>query len=556
MNRDTNYGQMLLNRYQLADIIGEGAMGKVYRAKDTLLGGVIVAVKFLSQTLLKESMRERFEREATICALLGEKSMNVVKVRDYGVDERNNMPFYVMEFLAGENLSEAIQYHPLSVSRFLPLIRQVCLGMEAAHEGILFKGELCRIIHRDIKPGNILVVQDSMLGELVKILDFGIAKLVQPNSSQTQSFMGTLAYCSPEQIEGKALDNRSDIYSLGIMMYELLTGEMPLLPETSSFGSWYRAHREFFPEPFPEELAIPESLQSLVFQCIEKHPDSRPQSVGEILTALNPIIAELADNNNKVERAANYQPKTNLAKSEDSIATQLFESEEDYVATQIYESPSPPQPQAYKKHTTWSKPQSTPLPYSVKEKKPIPGLEELCLQVAWPINKPKKKIVFPRLISTSQGVFTGVCVMLDQQEVNQRKSNIRYNQFLFLKHPHPMVLWITVLYHPHYEPRWLQCYLDLKTEQGQKIARNLAENKSYGILLFSLENSTRCQYAISASVNQKNSQLLVTWSNESVLLPDSKQAKLSKVYLKREYEKLKPKILLKLKSIPQNSRKY
>lgn len=97
--------------------------------------------------------------------------------------------------------------------------------------------EACPVVHRDIKPSNVLLVEDPALGELVKILDFGIAKLVQAaEESKTQAFMGTLAYCSPEQMEGKELDSRSDIYSLGVMMYEMLTGEMPLFPDNSSFG--------------------------------------------------------------------------------------------------------------------------------------------------------------------------------------------------------------------------------------------------------------------------------------------------------------------------------
>ncbi len=97
MNQNPNYGRILSNRYQLAELVGEGAMGQVYRARDNLLGGVTVAVKFLSQTLLNSSLRDRFEREATICAILGEKSIHVVRVRDYGVDDRN-VPFYVLEF--------------------------------------------------------------------------------------------------------------------------------------------------------------------------------------------------------------------------------------------------------------------------------------------------------------------------------------------------------------------------------------------------------------------------------------------------------------------------
>jgi len=231
MTGDPKQTSLLADRYQLVELVGKGAMGEVYRAKDSLLGGVTVAVKFISQALLNDKRRDRFEQEATICALLGEKSIHIVQVRDYGVDERG-VPFYAMEFLEGSSLSELVKVRPLSLERFVDFTRQICLGLQCAHQGILYEGEICPIVHRDIKPSNILIVRDSTLGELVKILDFGIARLVQTNHSQTHSFQGTLAYCSPEQMEGKELDSRSDIYSLGVMMYEMLAGARPFVGST------------------------------------------------------------------------------------------------------------------------------------------------------------------------------------------------------------------------------------------------------------------------------------------------------------------------------------
>lgn len=108
-----------------------------------------------------------------------------------------------MEFLEGQSLSDLIKFQPLELKRFLHITRQICVGMEAAHSGITLHGDLCQVVHRDIKPSNVLVMPDPTVGELVKILDFGIARLVQENATQTHSFMGTLAYCSPEQMEGK-----------------------------------------------------------------------------------------------------------------------------------------------------------------------------------------------------------------------------------------------------------------------------------------------------------------------------------------------------------------
>jgi serine/threonine protein kinase len=288
MTTDPNHGRLLTNRYQLVELIGKGAMGRVYQAKDMLLGGVPVAVKFLSQALLSQKMRERFVQEATICALLGEKSIHIVRVRDYGVDE-SDIPFYVMEFLQGESLSELIRARPLALPRFLSISRQICLGLQCAHQGIAIEGTIYPIVHRDIKPSNILVVEDASLGELAKILDFGIAKL-QSEAVQTHSFMGTLAYCSPEQMEGKELDNRSDIYSLGIMMFEMLTGEMPLIAETHSFGGWYAAHHFKPPKTFESvkaNLKLPKVIETLVMSCLAKAPSDRPQSISEILETLD-----------------------------------------------------------------------------------------------------------------------------------------------------------------------------------------------------------------------------------------------------------------------------
>ena len=246
---DSNFGRRLANRYELMDSIGQGSMGKVYLAEDMLLGGVPVAVKFLAQTLLNEQMTQRFMREAMTCAQLGNNSMHVVRVTDYGVTD-DEIPFYVMEYLKGKNLGQLLQPTPLPIPRFLDFTRQICLGLETAHKGIILNGQVIPIIHRDIKPSNILVTESASVGELVKILDFGIAKLMQlDNTEQTSSFMGTLAYASPEQMEGQELDKRSDIYSLGVMMYQMLAGSLPFRPSNNTFGGWYKAHRS--QEPIP-----------------------------------------------------------------------------------------------------------------------------------------------------------------------------------------------------------------------------------------------------------------------------------------------------------------
>ena len=502
ITRDPNYGRLLANRYQIAELVGEGAMGRVYRAKDTILGGVTVAIKFLSQALLNKNMRDRFEREATISALLGEKSIHVVRVRDYGIDE-NKTSFYVMEYLSGESLNDVIEYQPLPLLRFLTFARHICLGLETAHQGISFNGELCKIIHRDIKPSNIIIVQDPTLGEVAKILDFGIAKLILASASQTQSFMGTLAYCSPEQMEGKELDNRSDIYSLGVMMYEMLTTDMPIMPQNSSFGGWYQAHHDFKPAAFPDELQIPAKLKDLVFSCLAKKREDRPQSVREILSILESL---------------QHKPQS-LKKTETKAPA-----------------------------TT---PENTSPPTNSISRAAL-SVTEVCLQASWPKDKPLKKIVFARFIDSSIGEIPVLSVMLDYEDILNRMSGVRYNQFLFLNHPHPMLLWITLLYSKESGPRWLPCYLDLKSEKGQRISRSLAEQGSYRILFFALNQPERCQHVTKSTINPENCKMLIQWADASDTNKYAGTPNAAKKILRQELEKLKPKILLKIQTATTN----
>ena len=503
MPPESRHRRLLANRYQLIDLVGSGAMGQVYRAEDKLLGGVTVAVKFLSQALLNHRMKERFEREATISALLGERSIHIVRVRDYGLDEKE-IPFYVMEFLQGDSIGDIIKYRPLPVERFLKICRQICFGLECAHKGILFQGEICPIVHRDIKPSNILLVQDAALGELVKILDFGIAKLVQAEESQTQAFMGTLAYCSPEQMEGKELDNRSDIYSLGIMMYEMLTGEMPLFPTSSSFGSWYEVHHHTKPQSIHPSHHVPPSLEALIMGCLAKSPKDRPQTVDDVLKALEAIESSLIT-------LAIPLSKISFVDPADSQPTIIASS----------------QPAAQKK---------------------LLPIQELCKQMGWPTDKPHQKIVFPHVLRAAEGTFASLWVMLDQEDILTRMTSIRYNQFLMVTNPHPMILWITVLYHKEYGPRWLPCYLDLKTSSGQRFANLLGQSGNYWLLFFAFENPQRCQEVLPATIAPNQCKLLTEWAMTSQTIEGGKP-QITKRLLKQEFEKLKPKIIAKLSTV-------
>ena len=507
--KDPHLGRLLARRYQLEELIGAGAMGKVYRANDTILGGVPVAVKFLalSSQNQKIRLRERFEQEAKTCALLGQKSIHIVRVLDYGVDDLG-IPYYVMEYLQGDNFSSIIYQQSLSLARFFSLVRQISLGLQCAHQGIPVDGQIYPIVHRDIKPNNILVVQDTSFGELVKILDFGIAKLLQTDSNQTNCYLGTLAYSSPEQIEGNELDNRADIYSLGVMMFEMLTGKMPFQVDNHSFGGWYKAHQLQQPRTFAAvapALQVPDSVENLVMSCLAKKPSDRPQSIGEILATLTSLEQD-------TQRSADRQRS--------GCATKVQAQEATTDRGPVLE---------------------------VKSPEPSPLLKAEHQKTFWPKNKPIANIVFPHPIRTNEQMLAGLWVMLPQQEIQRRLQNTSYNQFLFIKYPHPMMLWITVIYSRKHGAKWFPCYLDMKTSQGQEITRLLWEAGCYRLLLFAREAPLSPGACLpSLTIAPAQCQRLQEWARTSQTLIPTAEPQRSKSLLKNEFEKIKPQILLKL----------
>jgi eukaryotic-like serine/threonine-protein kinase len=495
---DPNIGQLLIHRYRIETLIGAGAMGRVYRAKDTLLGDVPVAIKLLSQTLLNDEMKLRFAREARTGAQLGQKSIHIVRVIDYGLSTEE-VPFYVMEYLAGRNLSDAFQ-ETFALARFLSSIRQVCLGLYTAHQGIYIDGQLCSIVHRDIKPSNILLTSDPAFGELAKVLDFGIAKLSGSNTDQrqTHAFMGTLAYCSPEQIDGQDLDGRSDIYSLGVTMFEVLTGQLPIQADTNSLGSWYKAHHHQPPRSISNltSLQLPKLLEDLIMGCLAKAPSDRPQTVADILDILEALFRQVG------ARRKSDRP----------------------------EPLSPAQMPSY------------------RSPDPVQSIEQSCWRASWPTDKPIAEIVFAKTLQTEQKQAVALWAMLSRQEVQRRLISIRYNQFLYAMAPHPMILWITAIYDSDLGARWLPCYLDLKHPPTQAVVQRLSQTGYYPLLVFSHEDPQHCANVKIIAIAPYQRHLLQDWLRSGLLALTTGSPNLTKQCLKAELEKIKPQILQKLQT--------
>ncbi|HJZ13037.1 MAG TPA: serine/threonine-protein kinase, partial [Acidobacteriota bacterium] len=219
-----------LNHFEVLDRLGKGGMGEVYVAEDRKLKRR-VALKVLPEEVARDPARlDRFQREAESIAALNHP--NIVTI--YSIEEADGIRFLTMELVEGETLIQLIPSNGMDVETFLRFSAPVAEALSAAHE----KG----IIHRDLKPGNIMVSQEGR----IKVLDFGLAKLMRddsdPNSSRMETHaqtedgivLGTMPYMSPEQIQGKRLDHRSDIFSLGIIFYEMITGRRPFHGDTSA----------------------------------------------------------------------------------------------------------------------------------------------------------------------------------------------------------------------------------------------------------------------------------------------------------------------------------
>lgn len=259
-------------------MLGEGGMGEVWLAQHTRLDRK-VALKCLNRNLFEnESIRERFRREAN--ALLHLQHPNIVHIHDYYEDAQG--AYLIIEYIQGMNLDEFITNRtgPMTGERLTSLLRQMLLGIAYAHS----KG----IIHRDIKPGNFMVTEEGV----VKILDFGIAKLLGAEDhklTKSGTHVGTVLYMSPEQVKGQPVDERSDIYSLGVTLYQMATASTPYDKEQTEFNVYDQIVNHPFPKAHKKYPAVSNQIEALIQTATAKNPKSRFQSCHAFLDALSRV---------------------------------------------------------------------------------------------------------------------------------------------------------------------------------------------------------------------------------------------------------------------------
>ncbi|MGB7063277.1 MAG: protein kinase [Candidatus Zixiibacteriota bacterium] len=262
-----------ISHYRVVRKLGEGGMGEVYLAQDTKLNRQ-VALKFLSEQFASDqSFKARFKREAQAAAALNHP--NIITIHE--VAEHQDRPFIAMELVEGESLKELIERKDLSIDRVTDLGIQISQGLAKAHQA--------GIIHRDVKPQNILIDKDGR----ARICDFGLAKLRREVMlTRTGTTVGTVAYMSPEQGQGKEVDQRSDIFSLGVVLYEMVTGQLPFKGEHEAAIVYSIVNDT--PEPLARYKAgVPEELQKIVEKALRKDAETRYQSSADLTADLREL---------------------------------------------------------------------------------------------------------------------------------------------------------------------------------------------------------------------------------------------------------------------------
>ncbi|MBZ0185286.1 MAG: protein kinase, partial [Candidatus Obscuribacterales bacterium] len=284
--KDELIGQILNDRYKVVEEVGRGGMSAVYRGVHELMDRTVAIKVLLPQLVSDQISIKRFQQEAQAASHL--QHPNVITVYDYGF-VASGQPYLVMDFLEGESLSDIIRRDKqVTVKRMIPIFMQACEALEHAHQ----KG----VIHRDLKSSNIMLIDFEGKKDFVKVVDFGIAKLMPSSGKQSQNLtqtgevFGSPIYMSPEQCMAQSLDARSDIYSMGAMMYEGLTGHPPLMG--NSIIDTMQMHMSTPPKPFKDirpDLKIPDALERVVLKALAKKPENRYQSMQELRDAMEGV---------------------------------------------------------------------------------------------------------------------------------------------------------------------------------------------------------------------------------------------------------------------------
>ncbi|WP_224365011.1 serine/threonine-protein kinase [Hyalangium versicolor] len=271
----------VLGNYQLERLLGEGSMGRVYQARHVRLGRQVALKVLRPQHAQDSGFVRRFFQEARSVNQINHE--HIVEIFDFVEEPQRGQVYCVMELLRGQSLSSLLKEEPLSLERIQRIGVQVCAALGAAHA--------VSVVHRDVKPDNLFLVHRSGQQDFVKVLDFGVAKILTSEGTGNTldgTIIGTPTYMAPEQAAGLPVDHRADIYAVGNLLYEMLAGQPPF--QAPAFGQLVVQIITQPPPPLPARLAsgesMPPALAELVLRCLAKEPEARPQRLEEVTTAL------------------------------------------------------------------------------------------------------------------------------------------------------------------------------------------------------------------------------------------------------------------------------
>ncbi|MEA2559665.1 MAG: eukaryotic-like serine/threonine-protein kinase [Acidobacteriota bacterium] len=289
-----------LGRYEIVDEIGKGAMGVVYLARDPLIGRLVALKTFRIGYSIRdqelEQFRIRFMREAQSAGILSHP--NIVTIHDVVEQTEEGLAFIAMEYVRGTTLKALLQSdQPMSLAFIVDLVSQIAEALDYAHAH--------RVIHRDVKPANILITADNK----VKITDFGIARLDTSNLTQEGQLLGTPNYMAPEQIQGKDIDHRADLFALGVVLYEMLTRHKPFQGENLTVVSHRIVYDHFTP---PKEYAkdLPPGVEQVLDRALDKDPARRYQRAKDMADDLRRMLSAARDDLNETLSIASWAPGT------------------------------------------------------------------------------------------------------------------------------------------------------------------------------------------------------------------------------------------------------
>ncbi len=279
---DPLIGRTLDGRYRVEAVLGEGGMGLVYKARHAMLNKPL-AIKVLKPEVSKDTeVMQRFQQEAQSASAIG--SQHIIDISDFGTLP-DGATYFVMEFLDGVSLTKAMEMeHPMRTPRIIRVAKQICDALGAAHER--------SIVHRDMKPDNIYLVKRGNDTDFVKVLDFGIAKVGGASSKLTKAgqVFGTPHYMSPEQCAGANVDQRTDIYALGVILYEMASGRVPFDADNlMGILTKHMYEKPIAPHELPPPVEVPPGLEAIIMKCLEKSTDVRYQSMADVKADLEAI---------------------------------------------------------------------------------------------------------------------------------------------------------------------------------------------------------------------------------------------------------------------------